>query len=542
MLEQLQSLIPVLEQHFLEPYGLLALLALIPLIIFYLARPQPEERLMPSIMFFRKNESDSALRSAFRRLMKNFMLILHILIILAFAFVLAEPFAEVPERPQDAVVVVDRSASMQGQNVVPFVQENLGEENTVIVSGYSTEVLGEDIPSGQALSIIRNIEYLDTETDIISGIQTAQSYPGRLVVASDLDQTIDNRNPVENLESSSKPLEIMNTEPQNIYAITNIDVGRESTDISIMNYGQAGEVDARFNGQIQTIGLDEGLNIHSVTPETGRNTFTVQNDGLETDNTGYFYIPEASDISVYLESDDRYFARAVELISETSVTNSQTNADVLYLNSDTGQEELAERVRSGASAVVTKDSDALNEIFELDISGKTRTSDITVEFPQRIFLGETEYRKTNFSGESLSNPREAVQIIEYGEGEILVFNADMNRFRTNLLYPIFWRHTLLRLTEASTENQLNVKNGDTVTQEDRTQVFTNSGFHELGDQTYASNLVSEAESSPSSISPDLSTEQVLETTQKNLQNISVFIILLLMAIELIYLYKIGEVR
>ena len=100
----------------------------------------------------------------------------------------------------------------------------------------------------------------------------------------------------------------------------------------------------------------------------------------------------------------------------------------------------------------------------------------------------------------------------------------------------------MRLTEASTENQLNVKNGDTVTQEDRTQVFTNSGFHELGDQTYASNLVSEAESSPSSISPDLSTEQVLETTQKNLQNISVFIILLLMAIELIYLYKIGEVR
>lgn len=542
MLEQLESLIPVLEQHFLDPYGLLALLALIPLIVFYLARPQPEERLMPSIMFFRKNESDSALKSAFRRLMRNFMLILHILIILAFAFVLAEPFAEVPERPEDAVVVVDRSASMQGQEVVPFVEENLGEKNTVIVSGYGTQVIGEGMPSGQALSIVRNIDYLDTETDIISGIQTARSYPGRLVVASDLDQTMDNRDPVEALESSSKPIELMNTEPQNRFAITNIDVDRKSTDISIMNYGQSEDVEAQFNGEKQTISLDEGLNIHTVTPETGRNRFSVQTDGLKTDNTGYFYIPEASDISVYLESEDRYFDRAVELISETSVTNSQTNADVLYLNSDTNQDDVAERVRSGASAVVTKDSNALNNIFELDVSSKTRTSEVTINFPQRIFLGEIDYRKTNISGESLSSPREAVQITDYGDGEILAFNAEMNRFRTNILYPIFWRHTLLRLTEASTEDQLNVKNGDTVTQGDQTQIFTNSGFHEIEGKIYASNLVSESESSPSSISPDFSTEKVLETTQKNLQNISVFLILLLMAIELIYLYKIGEIK
>lgn len=542
MLEQLESLIPVLEQHFLDPYGLLALLALIPLIVFYLARPRPEERLMPSIMFFRKNESDSALKSAFRRLMRNFMLILHILIILAFAFVLAEPFAEVPERPEDAVVVVDRSASMQGQEVVPFVEENLGEKNTVIVSGYGTQVIGEGIPSGQALSIVRNIDYLDTETDIISGIQTARSYPGRLVVASDLDQTMDNRDPVEALESISKPIEVMNTEPQNRFAITNIDVDRKSTDISIMNYGQSEDIEAQFNGEKHTISLDEGLNIHTVTPETGRNTFTVQTDGLKTDNTGYFYIPEASDISVYLESEDRYFNRAVELISETSVTNSQTNADVLYLNSDKNQDDVAERVRSGASAVVTKDSNALNNIFELDVSSKTRTSEVTINFPQRIFLGETDYRKTNISGESLSSPREAVQITDYGDGEILAFNAEMNRFRTNILYPIFWRHTLLRLTEASTEDQLNVKNGDTVTQGDQTQIFTNSGFHEIEGKIYASNLASEAESSPSSISPDFSAEKVFETTQKNLQNISVFLILFLMAIELIYLYKIGEIK
>lgn len=542
MLEQIQSFTPLIEQYFLEPSGLLALLALVPLVIFYLARPQPEERLMPSIMFFRKNESDSALRSAFRRLMRNFMLILHILIILAFALVMAEPFVEVPERPEDAVVVVDRSASMQGQEVSAFVEENLGEENTVIVSGYRTQVLAENVPSGQALSIVRNIEYMDTETDIISGIETAKSYPGQLVVASDLDQTMDNRDPVENLESSSKPVKLMKTEPQNRYAITDIDVGRESTELSIMNYGSSAQIETRFNGESQSLNLDEGLNIHEVTPQIGRNSFTVGNDGLEADNTAYFYIPEASDISVYMESSDQYFNRAVELISETSITNSRTNADVVYLNSDTDQQDIAEKVRSGDSAVVTKNSDALNSVFDLGVSKEIKSSEITINFPQRIFLGETEYRKTNMTGESLSSPREAVQIIDYGEGEILAFNAEMDRFRTNILYPIFWRHTLLRLTEASTEDQLNVKNGDTVTHGQETKTFTNSGFHELEEQIYASNLVSEAESSPSSISPDLQSNDGLETTQKNLQDISVFLILFLMAIELIYLYKIGEIK
>lgn len=542
MLDQLQSLIPVLEQYFLAPEGLLALLALVPLIIFYLARPQPEERLMPSIMFFRKNESDSALRSAFRRLMRNLMLLLHVLIVLAFAFTLAEPFTEVPERPEDAVIVVDRSASMQGQDVPEFVEDNLGERNTVVVSGYRTEVLAEEVSSGQALSIVRNIDYLDTETDIISGIQTARSYPGSLVVASDLDQTVNNRDPVEVLESTSKPVEVMQTEAVNRFAVTGIDPGRESTQLSIMNYGEETEVEASLNGDQRMITLDEGLNIHSVDSEVGRNTFSLQSDGMQADNTAYFYIPEASDISVYLRSEDLYFEQAVGLISETSLTNSRSNADVFYINSDDPDQQVSERVESGASAVVTKESDALETAFDFNISAETRSSEVTLDFPQRIFLGEVEYRKTGLSGESLSSPAQAVQLLEYGDGNVLAFNADMNRFKRNILYPIFWRHTFLRLTEASTEDQLNVKNGDTVTQGEQTRTFTHSGFHEIEGKTYASNLASETESSPSTVSAEFSTDDVLETTDQNLQDLSVLIILFFMLIELIYLYKAGEIR
>jgi hypothetical protein len=545
--QQIQALMPVLENFFLNPTGLLALAALVPLLIFYLTRPQPEERMMPSIMFFRQQEGESKLKNAFRTLLRNLVLLLHILVILAFAFTLAEPFAEVPERPDDAVIVIDRSASMQSQinEVEDFVGDNIGERNTIIASGSRTEVLAENVAEDQALSIVRNIEYSDTETDIVSGIQTAGNYPGELVVASDLDQTVDNRDPIQVLKSASKAIELMNAEASNSYAITDLSVNRNTTEISIRNFlSETETVEAEFNGRNREIELEPGLNIHEVQPTAGRNTFSLPGDGLNVDNEAFFVVPESESIGVKTSRTDRYFEKAVQLIGETRNTVLDSNTDVFYLNGEAGNPEtVRDKVDNGASAVVTSDSQALQNVFDFNVSNSEKGGNVVLDYPQRIDLGSVVYMDRGLnSGESLSNPEEAVKIHEYGEGEVLAFNAEMVQFRRNILYPIFWRQAILRMTETPTAGELNIRTGTALNAGDNSRFIEKTGFHEQGGQSYAANLLSSEESSLTSNRQEFSGSTATVTTEKNLQNLSVFIIALLLLLELLYLYKIGEIR
>ncbi|MFB6215450.1 MAG: BatA domain-containing protein, partial [Candidatus Aenigmatarchaeota archaeon] len=74
-----------LSKYFLQPEGLLALAALIPLLIFYLIQKKPEQQIMPSMMFFMRDKKSGKARQAFRTLLRNWLLLLHILLIAGFA-------------------------------------------------------------------------------------------------------------------------------------------------------------------------------------------------------------------------------------------------------------------------------------------------------------------------------------------------------------------------------------------------------------------------------------------------------------------------
>ncbi|MDY6768979.1 MAG: BatA domain-containing protein, partial [Candidatus Nanohaloarchaea archaeon] len=91
-LPALQQVSPFLQQYFLTPIGLIALLALIPLILFYLMRPDPEERMMPSMQFFMEEERSGRMQNAIRMLQRNLVLLLHVLFIGLLAAALAGPY------------------------------------------------------------------------------------------------------------------------------------------------------------------------------------------------------------------------------------------------------------------------------------------------------------------------------------------------------------------------------------------------------------------------------------------------------------------
>ena len=66
--------------------GLYALLGLVILLILYLRRPKPMDKVIPSLMFLIKQRGIQKKYKFFRRLLRNLVLILQILTIVAFAF------------------------------------------------------------------------------------------------------------------------------------------------------------------------------------------------------------------------------------------------------------------------------------------------------------------------------------------------------------------------------------------------------------------------------------------------------------------------
>jgi len=85
---------------------------------------------MPAMMFFMKDKKSGKAHTALRRLMRNLILLFHILLILGFAGALAHPFFESPSTSDNTVVVFDTSASMNNdiEQAREFVKSNLGKK------------------------------------------------------------------------------------------------------------------------------------------------------------------------------------------------------------------------------------------------------------------------------------------------------------------------------------------------------------------------------------------------------------------------------
>ena len=81
----------VLSNYFLEPTGFLALAALIPLIIFYLVKPKPDEKMMPSIRFFMQDRKEGKVKQDSSKILQKLMLIYHILVVATVAAAIANP-------------------------------------------------------------------------------------------------------------------------------------------------------------------------------------------------------------------------------------------------------------------------------------------------------------------------------------------------------------------------------------------------------------------------------------------------------------------
>ncbi|MBI3831325.1 MAG: BatA domain-containing protein [Planctomycetes bacterium] len=106
--------------HFLEPYGLLGLAALIPIVALYFLKLRREERVVPSTLLWKKVIEDMHVNAPFQRLRYSLLLLLQLLMVALLGFALARPYLAMSgSETQRIILLIDTSASMSTRDAGP---------------------------------------------------------------------------------------------------------------------------------------------------------------------------------------------------------------------------------------------------------------------------------------------------------------------------------------------------------------------------------------------------------------------------------------
>lgn len=558
---------PFLSQYFLNPIGLLGLLGLLPLIAFYFFRPEPEERVMPSMAFFMEDEKKGKLDRAIEKLMKNLLLILHILMIMGIAAALAQLYVPGESRPDKSVIVLDRSASMSDDmgSAKKFVKSNLGKENTLIVAGEDVEVPLEKASGSRVRQKLGSVNARDVETDLAGALELASDYQGSVVVASDLDHTLSERSVEDILKNldTDRNVRIMDADKRNSWGIIETDPGRKNSSVEVKNFlDKEKKITVTVNGKSREITVEGGA-VQTVRFSSSKlNKVELEEDEMESDNSAYISVPKNENYKVKFVSDsgNSYFEKAIELIDFTNIETvepplEKTNADVYVIGETNGLLEsdarkIRQNVKNGASLVVFAQPGLREKGLDfLPPLGSRENASVEIEKPRRINVGETKvYELKKQEGESLSSPGNAVRKLEYGEGDVLLYNIRDSDFHFDFLYPVFWKEMMAELTRRPSIEELNVRTGERIEeawvetpsgQRKESVIADRAGFYNTSRGVYAATLASQDES----VTEDHSIKLQAQSggSKQNLQRFATILLAALAFLEILYLRYTGDI-
>ncbi|MFB6182439.1 MAG: BatA domain-containing protein, partial [Candidatus Nanohaloarchaea archaeon] len=156
----------ILSNYFLNPYGLIALAGIIPLILIYMFRKKPREQLMPSIRFFVDDRDQGIVKRSMRKIIRNLILLLHLLVIIGLAATIANPYILSEGEPKRAVIIIDNSASMNGElsNVKNKIKKELGNKNTLIIANDEPKIVSTNVGPSKIREKLEEISVQHTKT------------------------------------------------------------------------------------------------------------------------------------------------------------------------------------------------------------------------------------------------------------------------------------------------------------------------------------------------------------------------------------------
>jgi hypothetical protein len=544
----------VLEEFFLFPLGLLALLGVVPLILLYLLRPEPVRRTLPTLRFLAENAGRNASNPIFDRLLRSLLLLIQLVALVALVGSLATPYMLVPESEtvSETVVVLDTSASMAVRDgggtrfdaARSTARDELTSTTSVVTAGATADVVLRRGSSIDAQAALDEVRVSETPGDLRSAITTATSIAGedaRILVLSDFADDSPWKDAVREARARGLIVELRQfsgggTENVGIvdrsFSGTNVTVTvknyRDTTATRTVSLGGTSRRVELAAGDVATATLP-------VPPGGGRVTLSPS-DNFPSDDVMFVAAPEDASIDVLVLTNDEntYLTTALSVVPEVSLTVDNPPATVtsssydviIYSNVDPDQllnsnvDAGRDLLRDGGGVAVQAQEEEPNYgnllLVRQQRIGTTPTigavedheitSDITFPPPTEYVVGDLE------DGQSLvtaSDGTSLVAVDERGDGRLVYYGfiEDQSAFKYNYQYPVFWKRTVFYLAGRSTLGELNQQTGATLVVGPNQTVETpdgestgpevqlsDAGFYRIGDERYAASLLSESES------------------------------------------------
>lgn len=575
--------------------GLLSFLSVLILVFFYLMRPKPFKKVIPSLIFLESSKKKKNMASFFKRFVKDWLFLLQLLIIIILCIATLGITADliVKRVDKDITFVIDASASSKSydngkmlfNSYLDIARKNIGVRNSIILIKNTPEVLATQTNPLNTLRIFASIKPSDSLSNIWDSMMLAsQISKGKIIVLSDFSDTNskDILTAKQLLEAKGIDVELINpktTELSNV-GIINYIISGEKAIVDIKNYNDYDSV-AEVNDKVIKLSPSSVEQVE-VDLNPGINTIKINaEDSFDIDNTLYIIIPTESEKKVLFISNKRKNNLYSALTSIDFLDVKKAEPPIipeddydLYVLSDVEYgvmlpgtlDKIKQKIFKGSTLIITAQDDLLDsELLPINkISEKSQ--EITV-FNNRIskfddfnFGLSSRYIESTLkdnnsiviaeTNDKTSSP--IIVVSNYGSGKILYYGIydEHNSFKISTQYPLFWITSLEYLISKQDYSEVNKKIGEVIYGDikdpDNKKIneyvsVEKTGIYKVDDKEIAVNLLNAEESS---LNTNIITE-IVKTDyeqEKILQKVPMmpFILILSMILILLELYLIKR--
>ena len=543
-----------LQDLFLSPLGLVALLAAVPVVVLYLIQPDPRRVELPTIRFLFEERGEDASNPLLERIKRSLLLLLQLLVVVGLAASLAGPYVDVSrsQTVEETVLVVDGSASMATESggatrfdrALAAARESTSGTNSVVFAGGDVEVVLRDGGPCDVAATLDGLSVTGAPGDLGTAISQAASVAGedaRIVVVSDFAGGSNWDDAVRSARARGLLVELRQFAGGGADNVGIVDRSFSGTNVtlSVKNYGEAAATRTLSLGdQRRELDLGPGA-IERVTlavPAGGGRATLSPGDSFAVDDAAYLAAPDESTVDVLLLTNDRdrYLATALSVIPQVRLTvdappttvsadydvivYSDANAERLLRGSvDAGRDALE---RGGGVAVVAQRDppDAYGDLLLVSPGGvgtnpsigRVATDELTRDLdfppPESYLTGSLR------SGEALVRTADGTPLVATdtrGPGRVLYYGyvPDGDTFRYYYQYPVFWKRAVFYLAGREPLASLNRASGTSLRFGNETHVATPGGsvtaravrldrvgYYATGDRRVGVSLYSEPES------------------------------------------------
>ena len=497
-----------LSDVFLAPLGLAAALVVVPVVLLYLIRPDPERVELPTFRFVADEQRQRATTPLFERISRSLLLLIQLLAVALLAGSLAAPYVPVQERAvvEETVLVVDTSASMATTDggatrldrAVTAAREEVTTRTSVVTTADGGRVILRRGPPSAAREALDGLEASDAPEDLRGAVAQARALADedvRVVVLSDFQGEAWS-DAVRGLRARGVSVSLRQFAGGGAGNVGFVDrrfAGAEVT-LSVKNFGEEPVSRTVSLGDRERELELSGGDVATVTfpvPAGASEARLSPGDDFATDDAVAVVAPADPTVDTLVLTNDRnrYLTTALSLVEQVDLTvdSPPTTVEgdydvIVYSNVDAdsllpGNVEAGRDAVAGGGGVAVQAQEGIPErlddlllvepgpIGSAPTVRRTAETDLTAGID---FQAPDEYVTGSLrSGETLVELRDGTPLLATDRrdgGRLLYYGyiEERSSFKYNYQYPVFWKRAVFHLAGREPLAALNHETGDAV--------------------------------------------------------------------------------